>query len=627
MSQTLSTSEESETEGEEDQRAVWVRGVLGVEVTGRPRRGAMIGTRGGVQDQGTTSGGGQGPRIGQARGDRQDEAETAFNKLLSQSVDELEMVRGFAPSSPAADKAHEALEGAMGRMGSAVEQKNFIAALKALQEALAQMQIVSDERVSARETFWQACEPLTQRLETAKQKAGKLPGMETLIGEADKAASTVEQLSDGPDYRPAQQALPAMEQAVAALETGVAKGEYLAAREGLKKKENAATQALAGDVIGTALVKAQSDFNQALSSVTSHVSAEKWQDASDALKALETACDAAVKARTDYNDAKSAYQSGSAGLDQKASDAIGKFRKSSEFWKVAAKLETANNERKKAASGKDYHAAQAALQQVTALIGEINTLESQHAQKVQDAEKLVEEIDNLSVENLKGKTPKQKVEMLQKLMQADVKGDPPSDIRKAQHKIYQAMDMDPDFVDREKTFYEDVAKDLASNNDVKNARTGWGGKSQDDKLKVIRKIVEVQSKKLGFEPPEVVPIDKAPSGGLITNGYFSSNDGKIYINFNGASSVHNFAKAVDLAIHENAHNWQNRLVEDFNAGKIDESHPNYTQAMMFAINKQPGGYVKGEESFQVYKKQPMEDHSHMTGPHAASALIDELNKA
>ncbi len=474
---------------------------------------------------------------------------------------------------------------------------------------------------------WQQAAP---RLATVRQQVVELTDWAdpAAVGFANRL-DAIERDAEQGDFAVALQGLGIIEKPVADTHVKAkAKAGYLSARAAFKGKEDAARAALATDVIGTALRQAEADFDAAANAVQAQVATENWGAAQATLAALEAACDAPVVARKAYDDAKAQYHQDSAGLKEKAVAAISNRDKSSEFAGVAAKIPDSFNAAMDAGKAKDYLAAIPLLNTVKSLIAEVDALKQALPAKVLAANQLKDEIDALSASDLKAKPAKQKVEMLRTLLTADIKGDPPSDIRKAQHKLYQAMDMDPAFVEREMDFYDKVADDLATDPLIKEMTpTKWTTETdQAGKLAIIRKIVKLQSEKLGFEPPEVVPIDKPSQGGLTTNGYFSPSDGKIYINFNAASSVKNFAKAVDLAIHENAHNWQDRLVKKFNAGEIPESDPNYTQAMMFAVNELGGAYVKGAESFAVYKKQPMEDHSHMTGPHTASALMAKLNK-
>lgn len=207
-------------------------------------------------------------------------------------------------------------------------------------------------------------------------------------------------------------------------------------------------------------------------------------------------------------------------------------------------------------------------------------------------------------------------------------GAPTGDARKAQIKTYKNTDLDPAFMKQDETRGDAIAAEFKGNKELKEARSGWKKSSEADKIKILEKIVAVQRKQFGIDPPKIV-IEHDPSvvsadglSKLTTNGFFDLGDGMLHINMDPDSNVHTFQTAVDLALHENAHNWQAHLVKDLQSGKLKSSDPNYAQALMFAVNElDPGGYVEGSEDMAAYQKQPLEDHSWTTGPETAKKII------
>ena len=196
----------------------------------------------------------------------------------------------------------------------------------------------------------------------------------------------------------------------------------------------------------------------------------------------------------------------------------------------------------------------------------------------------------------------------------------------AQKKLYRNMDLDPDFKKRDEAREDKVAESLKGDKELEAAHDKWADMSEGDKLKQMQKVVAAQSKQYGITPPELVIEHNPPKNGIITNGYFDPSDGKLHINMDPASSSQNFTDALDLALHENAHNYQNHLVDDLNAGKIKPGDPDYTQATMFAANSDPHGYVEAKTPADLadYRKQPLEDHSWQTGPSTAKKIINNL---
>jgi hypothetical protein len=240
------------------------------------------------------------------------------------------------------------------------------------------------------------------------------------------------------------------------------------------------------------------------------------------------------------------------------------------------------------------------------------------AAKVKDT---TDKVTKMSDADLKKLSPADKVQMVKDLLG---NGKPSKEARAAQRKVYQAMELDPDFMKRDEARGKQIADDLKGDKDLEKARDGWGATNEKDKVAALKKVVEAQSKRLGIPPPEIVIEHNPPEGGLITNGYFDPSDGKLHLNMDPASSIHDFEKAVDLSVHENAHNYQDHLVKDLKSGKIKPGDPDYTQATMFEVNDLPNGYVDGHEDYATYQKQPFEDHSWHTGPATAKKILKSL---
>lgn len=132
----------------------------------------------------------------------------------------------------------------------------------------------------------------------------------------------------------------------------------------------------------------------------------------------------------------------------------------------------------------------------------------------------------------------------------------------------------------------------------------------------------------GDSPPEIVTYNDPGSKNLIDNGYFNPNDGKIYLNTDPKASLgRDLATTLDLIFHENSHNYQDKLVKRLDPSSpdpLDPADPEYNQAVLFALNDGPHSYVKGEENFEDYKKQPLEEHAHDNGPKTARAVMTGL---
>jgi hypothetical protein len=240
------------------------------------------------------------------------------------------------------------------------------------------------------------------------------------------------------------------------------------------------------------------------------------------------------------------------------------------------------------------------------------------------AEKAVKDL--VKSKKLAGKTNGEKIQLLKDLRGPSGKMTP--EYRAAQREVYKTLKLDPEFVKEDKKKRKEIVKtlvpDKAAKAEFKDKRKNWSKQTDDQKIAMIRKAVQAQSKVLGIPAPEIVKVNDPPKDGLITNGYFNPDDGKIYINLNPASSVNDFEKAIDLAFHENSHNYQNELVKKLENGTLDKKDPAYEQAQLFEINEEPQAYVDGAEDFAVYKKQPLEEHAHQNGPETAKVFMKAI---
>lgn len=198
--------------------------------------------------------------------------------------------------------------------------------------------------------------------------------------------------------------------------------------------------------------------------------------------------------------------------------------------------------------------------------------------------------------------------------------------RKAQRAVYAAMDLDERFVEAEEIDRRKVLDALLQDKEeLKKARDEWPLLGQDDRKKVLEKLLKAHCDGMGF---------KAPANGIKFEDQDASTNGDYLpggdvIRINPKSRIYDdFELQVDLLFHENSHNWQGQLVN-----RLDPSHPNpltpaedppYTQALMFQSNNAGAEIIPPAEDYASYQKQPWEDHSWSTGPKTARMLMKGL---
>jgi hypothetical protein len=239
-----------------------------------------------------------------------------------------------------------------------------------------------------------------------------------------------------------------------------------------------------------------------------------------------------------------------------------------------------------------------------------------------EIEKLVDD------EELQDKSFDEKKALLERLRAATTM---PKDARKAQARIYNTLELDPDFNDSQDAKIADAVLELTDTKvkrrELREARKNWGTMTETARLAIVRKALLAHCKSLGLDvAPEVETFAKSGSifSGL-TDGYYSPGDRKIHLNTNSkASFSQGFAETMDVVFHENSHYYQDHLVARLDPGHADPLDPNdpeYAQAQLFALNSATHGYVKPDGDFDTYKKQPLEEHAHRAGPQASKALL------
>jgi hypothetical protein len=248
----------------------------------------------------------------------------------------------------------------------------------------------------------------------------------------------------------------------------------------------------------------------------------------------------------------------------------------------------------------------------------------------------LETFRGLSATDLKGKSSASKIRLLKELRSGSAELN--SEQKAAQRDIYNSMDLDPAFLNHDAGKRAQIAGAMTNTPQkrakLRNLKANWkktpdaGGPTVEEKLQFMRDAIAVQCQALGIDPPpEVLAVDEPrnPDTGLIDNGSFDPNTGKISINTNPESSFHKkMAKALDLALHENSHNYQDHLVKKLEAGTLKQGDPEYEQALMFQANSGLRAYVEGKEDFATYKKQPLEEHAHFNGPQTAKAILKKI---
>ena len=234
------------------------------------------------------------------------------------------------------------------------------------------------------------------------------------------------------------------------------------------------------------------------------------------------------------------------------------------------------------------------------------------------------DLDAIDPADLKAKPMAERLQLLDDLRAT---GAPLSDAdRKLQRKLYDALDYDPEFKKGDLARRGALVDALLADDEVVEARDKWGEMSTDDRLKVLMKVLMAECRVYDIPPPKVRLFCEPPGD----EGYFSGATMTLNLNTHPFSDFGDYKEAVNTVVHENAHNYQEVLVQRLREGILRPEDPDYGQALIFAANDGVFGYVDPDEEDTIdddepnrnpYKTQPVEAHAWDTGDGVAADLV------
>ncbi|MEN1679687.1 MAG: hypothetical protein AAGJ46_08840 [Planctomycetota bacterium] len=304
----------------------------------------------------------------------------------------------------------------------------------------------------------------------------------------------------------------------------------------------------------------------------------------------------------------------------------------------------------------DYHtgnfaAATAALKTLKPKIADVKKRVAEHDKKTQPkADAATAEIKKLAggkdlstlsgadlekekkklIKELKKLTPEKQRQLLEDMHGPSAALTPEQ--REMQAALYRSMELDADFKKADAKTREKYQKELQADKELQKGMTDWNAKDAkgnplvdvEQKKKLLKKVLVAQSKAYGIDVPEIDWYDK-DDGNF---GTFSSDSNRIRLN---TKYMNDPEEMINTVIHENTHNYQFELVEQYLAGKIKKSDPRYEQARTFVVNSHWDSYAKGSSpgnprDDQAYAKQPIEMQAWDAGDNEAKKLYKALTK-
>ena len=224
-------------------------------------------------------------------------------------------------------------------------------------------------------------------------------------------------------------------------------------------------------------------------------------------------------------------------------------------------------------------------------------------------------------EDMQKMSPEEKVKYVQDLL---ANGAPTPTVRAIQTRLYNNTDVTPEQKAADDARSDQVAADLAGDQDLQHARANWDTLSDADKVAALKKVVDAQSKAMGIPAPEIVVDNGMKEGDDTASGVYSHQDGKLHLNMDPDSNTADFQKALSITAHENTHHYQDVMMQRLKDGTLNPGDPEYAQAKLFAANNGPNGYIEPHEGIANYKNQPLERHAWGNGDKTAEKIVQGM---
>ncbi|WP_068243211.1 hypothetical protein [Tritonibacter horizontis] len=295
-----------------------------------------------------------------------------------------------------------------------------------------------------------------------------------------------------------------------------------------------------------------------------------------------------------------------------------------ELEKLVARFDEVMGLYRKAFFGHDYDAALIFVADVGKAANALVAKETDHAAAdlaaAQKATVAETQLDAIDPADLKTKTTEEKIDLLNALR--GQKKSLTQKQRELQIKVYMSMELDPDFIKVDDERRDKLKEAIRDDQELQAARANWADTdpgtmiSAERKVALLTKTLKAECEIYGMPVPTVQTFSEPP-GDL---GSFNPSTNVININTHEEATFDDFFDTIDTIVHENAHNYQDYLVQRLQEGLILPGDPEYKQALMFAANSDPYGYVVGKEDRDCYLKQPLEEHAWKTGGDVQKAL-------
>lgn len=209
----------------------------------------------------------------------------------------------------------------------------------------------------------------------------------------------------------------------------------------------------------------------------------------------------------------------------------------------------------------------------------------------------------------------------------------PPELNKAIEKILTSYPLTPEYKKFHIQQQARLLKRMMQDSKVQDARQNWQSYTKDQKLDFLKHVTGMHADVFGYRPCRVSQVDLPPkpdaddpTSKTITFGWYNwgNNYPDIAINVNEeAGGLDHFFLALNTAMHESEHAFQDHLARQYKSGFLKPDSPLYEQARYFSVGRHV--YVTHDQDTSHYMNNPLERDSFAFG-NGVSFFIALANK-
>ncbi len=392
----------------------------------------------------------------------------------------------------------------------------------------------------------------------------------------------------------------------------------------------------------TTIQPQQLEMAAAQSAMEAAAQAFDYEKAMELLQDLTTKLEAYEAAKSEVDKQKEEYEAAWAALEPKLKDALLSARAFKSLDAARTVLTTGQSNITTAATANDFAKALQTTNELAPKVEEYlknaKVEEDKVAKKAADITKQLDGATDATRGDVAKAAAKGLSEEEVKALPADVrnrllsemqKGGLTDDEKTACKVLFSEKYLDPKFEKIDDENQKKLLEKMKNDPDFKKARDNWNTMTEAERVAIMKKAVDYQAEAYGIPKTTIATYSKNDATDY---GYYSHDDGKLFINSNDAALKNGgFDEAIDTAVHENAHRYQYTLIDQLNAGTLKPGDPLYDQAMTFKLNAAKGGYYVQPKANATdaptpgtgdeYFTQPKEYHSRRTGEAVKNAGI------